>query len=452
MLQTTHYTPKAEYLGAKIKERMPQRAYHNKNSREKNLNNHFHDGLCLMEAKGMDRKMKLYEEALQMQDEIVALRREIHRHPEIGRKEFRTSKLIREKLAEFGVDEIQSPVPTAVIGLIHGGKGAGRCVALRADIDALPVTEETGLPYSSEEAGMMHACGHDMHVAMLLGTAKLLCAHKNEFAGTVKLIFQHSEDTLPGGARELVEVGALQNPHVDAIFGMHVFPDEEVGKIGFHAGPLTTSVDLYDVTVKGKGGHGSTPHLTKDPVLAACQAVVLLQQIPARYVDPLETVIFPVCSIHSGDAPNVIPNEAKFSGIARSYLDTIREDVTKQVFDIAAGLEKISGCEFDINHYEGYPACYNDEALTALAEDAVREALGEERILQLEKPLSFSEDFSYYTKMTDTPGCYMMLHAGHEGPLVALHNPKCAVREEAMPYGMTAMTAAALKYLGSAAG
>ena len=131
-----------------------------------------------MEAKGMDRKMKLYEEALQMQDEIVALRREIHRHPEIGRKEFRTSKLIREKLAEFGVNEIQSPVPTAVIGLIHGGKGAGRCVALRADIDALPVTEETGLPYSSEEAGMMHACGHDMHVAMLLGTAKLLCAHK----------------------------------------------------------------------------------------------------------------------------------------------------------------------------------------------------------------------------------------------------------------------------------
>ena len=126
--------------------------------------------------------------------------------------------------------------------------------------------------------------------------------------------------------------------------------------------------------------------------------------------------------------------------------------MTKQVFDIAAGLEKISGCEFDINHYEGYPACYNDEALTALAEDAVREALGEERILQLEKPLSFSEDFSYYTKMTDTPGCYMMLHAGHEGPLVALHNPKCAVREEAMPYGMTAMTAAALKYLGSAVG
>ncbi len=392
--------------------------------------------------------MSLYEEAQNILEEIVEIRRTIHRHPEIGRKEFRTSQLIREKLAEIGVDEIISPVPTAVIALIHGGKGEGKCVALRADIDALPVTEETGLPYSSEEPGMMHACGHDMHASMLLGTAKILCNHKNDFAGTVKLIFQHSEDTLPGGAKELVEVGALENPHVDAIFGMHVFPDEKIGKIGMLAGPLTTSVDLYDITVKGKGGHGSTPHLTKDPILAACQAVTLLQQIPGHYVDPLETVIFPICSIHSGEAPNVIPEEAKFSGIARSYLDSIREDVTKQVFEIAAGMEKISGCEFDINHYEGYPACYNDEALTELAEVAVGEALGEENIIHFEKPLSFSEDFSYFTKMTDTPGCYMMLFAGHEGPLVALHNPKCAVKEEAMPYGMVAMSSVALKYLG----
>ncbi len=394
--------------------------------------------------------MSLYEEAQNILEEIVEIRRSIHRHPEIGRKEFRTSELIREKLAEIGVDEILSPVPTAVIGLIHGGKGEGKCVALRADIDALPVTEETGLPYSSEEPGMMHACGHDMHASMLLGTAKILCNHRDDFAGTVKLIFQHSEDTLPGGAKELVEVGALENPHVDAIFGMHVFPDEKIGKIGMLAGPLTTSVDLYDITVKGKGGHGSTPHLTKDPILAACQAVTLLQQIPGHYVDPLETVIFPVCSIHSGEAPNVIPEEAKFSGIARSYLDSIREDVTRQVFDIAAGMEKVSGCKFDINHYEGYPACYNDEALTELAEGAVGEALGEENIVHFEKPLSFSEDFSYFTKMTDTPGCYMMLFAGHEGPLVALHNPKCAVKEEAMPYGMAAMSSVALKYLDSA--
>lgn len=393
--------------------------------------------------------MKLYEEAQALQDEITEIRRTLHRHPEIGRNEFKTSALIREKLAEIGVDEITSPVPTAVVALIHGGKGEGKCAALRADIDALPVTEETGLPFSSEEEGMMHACGHDMHTAMLLGVAKLLCAHREDFAGTVKLIFQHSEDTLPGGAKELVEKGVMENPHVDAIFGMHVFPDEKVGKLGFHEGPLTTSVDLYDITVQGKGGHGSTPHLTKDPILAACQAVVLLQQIPSRYVNPLETVIFPVCSIHSGDAPNVIPGEAKFSGIARSYLDSIREDVTKQVFDIMEGLEKVSGCKFDINHYDGYPACYNDEELTKQTRNAVAAQLGEENVIDIEKPLSFSEDFSYYTKMTGTPGCYMMLYAGHEGPLVALHNPKCAVKEEAMPYGMSAMTAAALSYLNS---
>lgn len=393
--------------------------------------------------------MKLYEEAQALQSEITEIRRTLHRHPEIGRNEFKTSALIREKLAEIGVDEITSPVPTAVVALIYGNKGKGKCVALRADIDALPVTEETGLPFSSEEEGMMHACGHDMHTAMLLGVAKLLCAHRDDFAGTVKLIFQHSEDTLPGGAKELVEKGVMENPHVDAIFGMHVFPDEKVGKLGFHEGPLTTSVDLYDITVQGKGGHGSTPHLTKDPILAACQAVVLLQQIPARYVDPLETVIFPVCSIHSGDAPNVIPGEAKFSGIARSYLDSVREDVTKQVFDIAEGLEKVSGCKFDINHYEGYPACYNDEEVTKLTRNAVAAELGEENVIDIEKPLSFSEDFSYYTKMTGTPGCYMMLYAGHEGPLVALHNPKCAVKEEAMPYGISAMTTAALSYLNN---
>lgn len=393
--------------------------------------------------------MKLYEEAQALQSEITEIRRTLHRHPEIGRNEFKTSALIREKLAEIGVDEITSPVPTAVVALICGNKGKGKCVALRADIDALPVTEETGLPFSSEEEGMMHACGHDMHTAMLLGVAKLLCAHRDDFAGTVKLIFQHSEDTLPGGAKELVEKGVMENPHVDAIFGMHVFPDEKVGKLGFHEGPLTTSVDLYDITVQGKGGHGSTPHLTKDPILAACQAVVLLQQIPARYVDPLETVIFPVCSIHSGDAPNVIPGEAKFSGIARSYLDSVREDVTKQVFDIAEGLEKVSGCKFDINHYEGYPACYNDEEVTKLTRNAVAAELGEENVIDIEKPLSFSEDFSYYTKMTGTPGCYMMLYAGHEGPLVALHNPKCAVKEEAMPYGISAMTTAALSYLNN---
>jgi len=217
---------------------------------------------------------------------MVEIRRDIHRHPEIGRNEVRTSALIRKKLEEYGVDAIERPVPTAVVALIHGARGPGRCVALRCDIDALPVQEETGLPYTSENPGIMHACGHDMHASMMLGAAKILCGMRERFAGCVKLIFQHSEDTLPGGAKELVEKGVLENPHVDAIYGMHVLPDaHRAGQVGFHIGPITTSVDLFDFTVSGRGGHGSQPQNTTDPVLAAAQMIVMMQQIVARRVD-----------------------------------------------------------------------------------------------------------------------------------------------------------------------
>ena len=394
------------------------------------------------------KNVELLQAVEEMMPEIIEIRRDIHKHPEIGRKEYRTTALIKEKLKEYGVDEIKSLMPTGAVALIKGETAADVCIALRTDIDALPVQEETGLPYSSKVPGMMHACGHDMHASMMLGVAKYLCANRDKFAGTIKLIFQPSEDTLPGGAKELVEKGVMENPHVDAIFGMHLIPDEnEVGTVEFCEGPLTTSVDLFDVTVIGKGGHGSTPHLTKDPILAACQMVTLLQQIPARYIDPLETVIFPVCSFHSGEAPNVIPGEAKFGGIARSYLPSVRKQVAEQVFQIAKGVEALSGTKIDINHYEGYPACYNDPALTREAMEAVSEALGEEHAEEISKPYSFSEDFSYYTEMTGTPGLFMMVKAGHIGEMVALHNAKCAMSEEAMPLGMAAMITVALNYL-----
>ncbi len=381
-------------------------------------------------------------------DEIVSIRRAIHRHPEIGRNEFQTAALIRETLTRYGVDAIETPVPTATVALIHGTKGPGRCVALRADIDALPVQEESGLPFASEVPNMMHACGHDMHASMLLGVAKILCGMRDAFPGTVKLIFQHSEDTLPGGAKELVEKGVLEAPHVDAIFGMHMYPDESLsGKVILHAGPLTTSVDLYDVTVKGQGGHGSTPHKTKDPLLAACQMVTLLEQIPARRVDPLETVIFPVCSIHGGDAPNVIPNEVKFGGVSRAYVESVRKVVDQQVNDIAKGVEALSGCQVLIHHYEGYPAVYNDKALIDLVRTSVRAELGEDAIVEQDIPFSFSEDFSYYTQLGNIPGAYFMVYAGHVGDLSPLHSSTCVMQEEAMPVGMAAMASTAVAFL-----
>lgn len=393
----------------------------------------------------------IYSAAKKCFDEIVAIRRDIHRHPELGRAEFRTSKLIRDKLAEYGVDRILSPCPTAVVGIINGSKGGtgSKCIAIRADIDALPVTEETGLPFASETEGVMHACGHDMHASMLLGVAKILCGMREGFHGTVKLIFQHSEDTLPGGAKELVENGVMENPKVDAIIGLHMLPDEtRVGQIGFRSGPLTTSVDLYDVTVTGKGGHGSAPHTTNDPILAACQMIVMLQQIVARRIDPIDTAILSIGSIHSGSAPNVIPGEVKFNGIGRTYTENARKIVNEQFYDIAKGIGDISGCQVNIDHTEGYPTTFNDKSLVSLAKEAVSVQLRNDAIVELDNPLPFSEDFSYYGKMTGIPSAYFMLFGGNGGKeLVSLHNPKCILLEDAMPNGMTVLASTAISYL-----
>ena len=382
-------------------------------------------------------------------EELRALRRQFHRFPEIGRNEHQTAALIQEKLREYGVDSIETPVPTAVVALIRGKKGEGKCVGLRADIDALPVQEATGLPYASEIAGMMHACGHDMHATMLLGAAKLLCQMREEFAGTVKLIFQHSEDTLPGGALELIEKGVLENPRVDALYAIHVMPDaDRLGKVGLRSGPMTTSVDLYDVTVTGRGGHGSAPHTTDDPILCACQMIVNMQQIVARRVDPMETGVMSIGSIHSGDAPNVIPGEVKFGGVSRAFNEEVREVIRSQMFSIAKGMESISGCNVDIYHYYGYPAAQNDPALIALARAALTEELGQEALVELEKPAAFSEDFAYYWKDGGVPSAFLLLYAGHEGEEVyPLHSPKCAMREEVMPTGVRTLTALALKVL-----
>ncbi len=392
---------------------------------------------------------KIQAAAAACAEEITEIRRAIHRHPETGWKEERTSALIRQKLEEFGVDKIERPVPTAVVALIHGRAGEGKCVALRADIDALPITEETGLPFASENPGVMHACGHDMHAATLLGVAKVLCGLRDEFRGTVKLIFQHAEDVQPGGAKELVAAGVLENPHVDAIYAIHMLPhDSEVGKVCVRAGGMCTSVDIFDVTVSGRGGHGSTPHLTDDPLLAACQMITMMQQIVARRVDPLETGIVTVGGIHGGAAPNVIPEKVTFTGVNRAYNEEVRLKIREQMMDIGRGIEAISGCKVEDDYRDGYPPLINDAGLVELAREAIREELGPDSIIELERPMSFSEDFAVYNVVGGVPAAEFMLCAGHVGDQTyPLHNPKCVMREEAMPYGVRVLASVALKYL-----
>lgn len=393
----------------------------------------------------MDEVKSLADENLQ---ELIAIRHDIHRHPELGRTEKRTSKLIKDKLQEYGVKEIMTPCSTAVIGLIHGEKDNGRCIAIRADMDGLPLIEQTNLPFASENKGVMHACGHDMHTTMLLGVAKILCQMRDKFDGTVKLIFQHSEDTLPGGAKELVENGVMENPKVNAILGLHVLPDKSLaGPIGIKAGPLATSVDLYNFTIHGRGGHGSAPHTTDDPILAAAQTIVLLQQIVSRKTDPLETVIFSIGNINGGDSVNSIPDEVKFAGVLRTYSESVRDEANKQVEKISKGMESISGCQINVEHGKYYPAVFNDPQLEAFARNTLINFMGEENVIDLAKPMSFSEDFSYYIQDTEVPGLFLFLYAGCEGELVSLHNPKIILKEEVMSNGVTALCDVAIAFL-----
>ena len=376
-------------------------------------------------------------------DELVAIRRDIHAHPETGMKEFRTTELIRRELKEMGMDEIQEPLPTGTVGLLHGKKGPGKCVALRADIDALPVVEETGLPFSSVNEGVMHACGHDLHATMLLGIAKTLCHMRDQFAGTVKFIFQPSEDLLPGGSRAMVEAGVMENPHVDAIFGMHVGPSENdtIGTKEYISGG-----DL-EMTINGKGGHGSAPHTADDAIVCAGYLITALQQIVSRRVDPMDMAVFSIGMMDGGEAVNIITGKAHISGVARYYSDTARQTVMDNVKRICEGVGIAFGCKVDLRIGEGYAATFNDSDLIDLIDRSVTAELGAEKVRHLSQAFTGSEDFSFYSRLTGTPGAFVFIDAGHGESCVSLHNGKIVFDENVMKSGVAGMARVAMEYL-----
>lgn len=381
-------------------------------------------------------------------EEIVEIRREIHRHPELGQEETRTSALIKEQLVKYGADEILAPGGTSVIGVVKGRRGAGSCIGIRCDMDALPVLESTGLPFSSENNGVMHACGHDLHTAMMLGNAKILCDMRDEFAGTVKLIFEASEEKQPGGARAIIDSGTVDD--VDVFLAMHVLPSEDaLGKIGFKKGSVTTSADEVYITIYGKSGHGSQPQEAKDAILAASQINILLQQIQARNVNPLDTCIFSINSFHGGVATNIIAGECKMAGAMRAYTEETRRIATEKIYDICAGVEKVSGCTIDAKVIKGYDACINDDKIVDLLTAAFEETLGPESYYIMKEPLGFSEDYSFFGTITEKPSVLMFLNAGHAlGMEVStLHSPDCTFDEDAMKNGVAAMTHSVLALL-----
>ena len=389
----------------------------------------------------------MLQKAKEIAPEIVEIRRDIHAHPELGHHEVRTSALIRQKLEEYGVDEILSPTETSVVAVIKGRKGAGKTIALRTDIDALPIQEDSGLPYASGTNGVMHACGHDIHCSMMLGNAKLLCDMRDEFAGTVKLIFQHSEDTFPGGARELVAAGVMEG--VDAILGMHVFPtdNDKCGVVGFKGGPMTTSADEYKITITGPGGHGAEPHKVPDPILAAAEMIMMFQQVQARAVAPRDTAIFMMNHIEGGQKTNIISDRVFMEGNARAYTTAARDTIAEYVFKIAEGVEKISGCRIEVEQDLGYDAISNDEALAEWMAPVLADIIGEDKVEIFTEPMGFSEDFSFFSTLTGVPELFMMLQAGNEKGVYPLHNAHCTFNEEAIPYGIAAMSGSAVRYL-----
>ena len=395
----------------------------------------------------------IFERAKAIQDEVIAIRRDIHAHPEIGHQEYRTSKLILDALTKAGVDTIEQLTPTSFTATITGtatGIGDGmKCVALRTDIDALPVQENTNLEFSSCVPNMMHACGHDMHCAMMIGNARILASMKDQFSGTVKLIFQHSEDTFPGGSRELVAAGVMKD--VDAILGLHVISTENdrCGTIGLKEGPVTTSADEYAFEIVGTGGHGSMPHKAPDPILAAAEMIIMLQQIQARAVPPLDASILMMNKISGGTAPNIISEKVNMIGNARAYKPEVRKIMEEQVYRIAKGVEEVSGCKVNVNATFGYDPCFNDPKLFSVVRDTVAEALGSEKVAVYDEPMAFSEDFSFFSTLTGVPAFFMLLEAGNMSSVFGLHNAQVTFNEDAIPYGMTAMVSSALKLLGN---
>ncbi|MCK5079646.1 MAG: amidohydrolase [Bacteroidales bacterium] len=367
--------------------------------------------------------------------EVTDIRRHLHRHPELSFKEFETAKFIAEKLTEYGIPFQDKVARTGIVALIKGKDPESRVVALRADMDALPIKEKSDADYCSVNEGVMHACGHDAHMASLLGAAKILNDISDHFNGTVKLIFQPSEEYYPGGAKVMIEEGVLENPKPDAIFGQHVFPELDIGKIGMRPGKYMASTDEVYITVKGKGGHAAIPDKVIDPVLIASHIVIALQQIVSRKSSPVMPTVVSFGKISSEGKTNIIPDEVKLEGIIRTFSESWRKEIKEQIINISCGLAESMGASCEINIEQGYPAVVNDDDLTERAWNYATEYLGHDQVEKLEMRMT-AEDFSYFAQKV--PGCFYRLGTRNEikGITANLHAATFDIDESSLENGM----------------
>ena len=370
-------------------------------------------------------------------DEFIAVRRHLHSHPELSYKEFETSQFIQGKLAEWNIP-FEVKATTGVVGLIKGKNPSSRIIALRADIDALPIAEENNVDYKSTNEGVMHACGHDVHTTCLLGAAKILNELKDEWEGTVKLIFQPGEERNPGGASLMIKDGVLENPKPQAIFGLHVHPGLDVGKLTFRKGRVMASADEIFITIKGAGGHAAAPHLTADAILIASHLIVSLQQIISRNNDPTSPSVLSICAINGGFTTNVIPAEVKLMGTFRAMDEKWRFKAHELIKKQTTELVKAMGGEADILIDVGYPFVDNDPAVTETGWKLAEEFLGKENVAETELRMG-AEDFGFYTQVI--PGCFYRLGVRNEaeGMIHNVHTSRFNVDESAIGVGMGMM-------------
>lgn len=384
----------------------------------------------------------LLNEVKQLHEQIIEWRRHFHQNAELSFEEYKTSDFIEEKLKSFGNIEISRPTKTGVIGKIYGKK-EGPVIALRADIDALPMTETNDLPFVSVNKGAMHSCGHDGHAAMLLGIAKLFSEKTEQLKGTLVCIFQHAEEVPPGGAIEMVRAGVMEG--VDEIYGIHLSSNYPTGKFGVVSGPLTSATDRFDIKVIGKGGHSSLPEQCVDPIVAAAQIVTGLQNIVARRISAYDTAVLSVCQIHGGDAYNIIPGEVTITGSVRTFSKELRNNMPVMIKEISDGIAASMGAKCEVSYERGYDSVVNDEALTDTAREVIADWFGQEAVLEIQ-PVMPGEDFSAFTEAAGCPGVFVEIGTRNEekGTTRPHHNTTYLMDEDGLYYG-TAFFAAMIE-------
>jgi len=385
----------------------------------------------------------------QLKDYVIAWRRRIHAAPELSFHEVLTSKAVAAELKRLGWQVKTGVGGTGVVGLLKG-KSQGRTVALRADMDALPVQEENQVPYRSKNPGKMHACGHDGHCAMLLGAASILANKKDHLKGNVKLLFQPGEETPPGGALGMIAAGALEDPRVNAVFGLHLDSSLPSGRIGLRQGPMMAASDNFKITVKGRGGHAARPHNCLDPIIAGAQIVAALQTIVSRRIDPARPAVITVGRFASGTKHNIIPETALLEGTARSIDRHTWKMLPVWIKQVAENTARANGLRAEVEYERGYPVLSNDPKMIGFADGVIQSLLGPSAAVHIPDPLMGGEDFAYF--LQKAPGAFLRLGSCKDAKTAfPWHHPKFNIDEEVLPNGAKLLAELAKRYLGLSA-